>query len=162
MNELIEIKLVNGRHELTYLNSKYCFCISVCTKERSSIEEEVEQLSARYNLVQAIIPERLVRTPLQFIQAVLNYYLYGEELGVKNKGLLLSMFVIGEDQISEAVNVLRREYVESSKYFLLALDCNCESALHENCAPYVIDSLSQEQIRCESTVKNLAKLLKRL
>ncbi len=163
MYELISIKRIsNGLYELTYLDKKIYFCISICSKNRDTIENELIHIGLNRDEIQAIIPENLVKTPLQFIQALINHILYGSEFNVRNKGLLLSMLVIGEDQISEAVEILSRSYRESTRYYLLSISDSCRNIADQTCEPFIINDISQEWMHYKQLVKNLASLLKRL
>ena len=145
---------------INYIGQKIVFKIFLCNKRFSVLKEELEYRGIRQDKYVALIPDSIVETPLQFIYATLSLVIYGNEFKIRNKGLFYVMMCIGEDQISDAVNLLEESYKESSRYYIVFLEEYSDLNLKE-CSPSdIVDLESFSNVK--TIVKNLDKIVRRL
>jgi len=153
--------LGKGLYVIHYLNKIMFFSIYKCTKRYSSLEWELQSiLDICRNKITALIPVNAIITDLQIIQGVFNFYIYKESFAkIRNKGLLLSMFILGMDQLKTTIDFLTRKYNESSEYFLVILDKI--KVNRGKCIPYSFKS-NFERNELLILSKNISNILEKL
>jgi len=159
MLEFNEIK--PGVYVVKYIDREIVLNTYVCSKACGDLDSEVQYRGIKPEYTVSIIPEKAVTSPLQIVFATLAYAVYGDELRARNKGLAYAMLVIGEDQITEAVEFLRRTYKESDKYYVIEFGSESSLWNKEGCS--VESVITFEKFVDASIIeKNLEKLMRRV
>lgn len=150
----------NGKYIIQYLDKKIGFSVFLCEKKFDTLKKELNYRSIKSGEPIALIPSSLVKTFLQFIYATLAYAIYSKIFKIRNQGLILVMFLIGEDQIIDTINILENEYGKADKYYILIIGSNRSKADLSTCKPYVYKD--NPLLDLEVIVKNLDVLIKHL
>jgi len=159
MLEFNEIK--PGIYVVKYFGRETVLNTYVCNKVCGDLDSEVQYRGIKPEYSISLIPETALTSPLQIIFATLAYIVYGYELRTRNKGLAYAMLVIGEGQITEAVEFLRRTYRESGKYYVIEFGGDSGLWNRESCS---IDSVItfKELVDASIIEKNLETLMRRI
>ncbi|MCY0867974.1 MAG: hypothetical protein OWQ48_01915 [Desulfurococcus sp.] len=113
--------LPGGFHRISLFEKTVYLRISVCSRRKNSLDEELEELGERTGVTIAIIPLSMTSIP-QIVQGALHFIIYKKEFSrFKNKGLLLLMLSTGYTQISKALSKARDLFEGSLEYYLVEL-----------------------------------------
>jgi len=159
MLEFNEIK--PGVYVVKYFGREIVLNTYVCSKVCGDLDSEVQYRGIKPEYSISLIPEKAVTSPLQIVFATLAYIVYGDELRTRNKGLAYAMLVVGEDQITEVVEFLRRTYKESGKYYVIEFGGESSLWNRDGCS---IDSVItfKEFVDASIIEKNLETLMRRI
>jgi len=159
----INIELQGNRILINYMGKEIKAYIYVCDGTKKDIDKEIKELDISPSHPIAIIPFTMINSIWQIVFGIINYeiiHTYRKNLYDKfrNKGLLLSMLITGEQQLGDIINRLRDEYVRSnSKYFVISLqDC---IILSDKCSEDVQINASIEPRHLIKNVDNYLKLI---
>lgn len=148
-NEYIEVLL-------GWRNTSLRIYLYSCKNITGDLKKEIEYRGIKPEDPVSIIPENIIETPLQLIQAALAYKIYSSELErIRNKGLLLAMLATGTSQISEVVKILGDEVEKRKQYYILGVDCIPQNT--SECTPLDYRSVGTGFVK--PLVKNIRFLL---
>ncbi len=159
----INIEIQGSRILINYLGKEIKAYIYVCNGTRKTIDEELKELDISPYHPIAIIPFTMINSIWQIIFGIISYeiiYTYRKNLynKIKNKGLLLSMLITGERQLSDIINRLREEYARSnSRYFVVSLQDPV--ILPDKCSEVVQLNTSIEPMHLVKNVNNYLRLV---
>ena len=147
------------------MGEKIEFTTLLCSKKTSALDKEIELLGIDPKDPVAIIPKDLVQNDLQFLQGIIHYYLYREDMHVFNEGLFLSMLITGEKQFKDIVEKLKKTFETNEHYYLVIylgkgeFEKKSLFRVPENCVPYNI-IIDFKNLR--NAVKNIRALFELL
>lgn len=113
--------LGRGFYRVKYLGKSFYFHVFLCRKNKQSIDEEIADLGLDA-AVHALIPENSIVSINQFVQGVLHYYIYERTYTrIRNKGLLLLMFILGLKQLKDVISKINADFADSDNYYLVVV-----------------------------------------
>jgi hypothetical protein len=159
-DKIIELKHSGNIYELRYFGRKILFGILKCTKQNTVLEEELK-LYNKYFKTYTLIPEKLLETDLQVLQGIIHFHIYSEALRrIKNKGLLLSMLILGRKQLRDVIDDLNNSYQVSKNYYVIVIIVNDKiEHIPGNCIYYRLSFENPTRKDYEVLSKNIQTLL---
>ncbi len=157
-DKIIDLKYLGNIYELKYFGRKMLFKVLKCFKQNPILEEELK-LFNQYFKIYALIPEKLLETDLQILQGIIHFHIYGETLKrIKNKGLLLSMLILGRKQLRDVIGDLNSSYQVSKNYYIVVIG-NELKHIPSNCVYYRLSFENPVRRDYEVLSKNIQTLL---
>lgn len=109
-----------------------------CNNVTYRLLDEVSYRGLKPDQALTLIPVDLIENPLQLLQGSIYYTLYSNRLQrIRNKGLLLALFILGCRQLNELIESLENSISKSSRYYVVGVDVDLankagcvETALH--------------------------------
>ncbi|RLG80829.1 MAG: hypothetical protein DRO13_02725 [Thermoprotei archaeon] len=152
---------VPGRYYIKYLEQTLYFNVYKCRKEESTLDEELEKVGEFNSKALALIPASAISSFFQIVQGVINYHLYGKTFRVRNKGLLLAMFILGLDQINKVIRELKEEYARSNDYYVVTIEGGCKMG-SKKCTPFSVSTIELNREALQILAKNLGAILRKI
>ncbi len=163
MNPILSIEYVDNTYKLSYLGKTTYLRIFYCTGSNSDFKIEVEKYKNLKAPQIAFIPESMLRSRYQILQAVIYDMIYGDKLKIKDPDLRLAMLITGYTQIKKFTMNVIREYEASNKIYYMVLKCSsleeCIEPTPSNCSIIKLDILSDSLFEA---VKNLREIYRRI
>ncbi|ABN70005.1 hypothetical protein Smar_0905 [Staphylothermus marinus F1] len=135
-NKIFNLETIEkGFYMINYLGKTIYFYIFYCKKSRENIDEELDNLKLDDKNVYALIPVNAIYSINQLVQGVLHYIVYEKTYTrIRNKGLLLSMFILGQRQLRDTINKINTGFVSSKNYYLIIIG-NQKISISNKCDP---------------------------
>ncbi|ADI32649.1 hypothetical protein [Staphylothermus hellenicus] len=135
-NKIFSLETIEkGFYMINYLGKTIYFHIFSCKKSRENIDEEIDRLKLDNKTVYALIPVNTIQSINQLIQGVLHYYIYEKTYTrIRNKGLLLSMFILGQKQLRDTINKINNGFSSSKNYYLIIIG-DQKTSIRDKCVP---------------------------
>ena len=145
-NKLFNYKLIGllnisrsstGEYVIEYFGKKWVFYIYLCRKTNSTLQAEVSAIEKSITGIFSLIPNTLIKTFFSIIQGTLHFLIHRDKFRkARNKGLFLSMLILGKDQLKEVIDELEEHFNKCNQYYLVIID-PLEKPVLTNC--YSVD-----------------------
>ncbi len=155
---MFRVDRINDHYRLKYFDEELDIYIYICKKTSNEIDNEIKNIGITSKLPIALLPKDLIENDLQLILGPIYYHLYREKFSkVKNKGLLLSMFILGYTQLKDLIDDVKKYYRLSEQYFITTIEHGLKL---DNCRPYIIENMKETSY--DAVVKKLYRIITRI